>query len=324
MGDPSVAHMTVLADEVVEALRPALAGPQPARVLIDATAGLGGHTAALLAATAPSRAILFDRDPHALALARERLERSPPPCPLHFVHAGFATIAESLAQLGVQEVAAIVADLGVSSMQLDQPERGFSFRGDGPLDMRMDPTQGPSAAQLLAEIDTGRLTRILREYGEEPDAKRIAAAIVKARPTTTRALADVVTEAMSAPQRRKLAGRIHPATRTFMALRIEVNDELGQLDRFLTDAPSLLMVGGRLAVITFHSLEDRRVKQRWRALSRPPQPPAHLPLREHELPRPCFGVPTGWQRGVAASPEEIDRNPRARSARLRVLERLAR
>ncbi|MCX4247592.1 16S rRNA (cytosine(1402)-N(4))-methyltransferase RsmH [Paraliomyxa miuraensis] len=315
--------MTVLTDEVVAALRPALTGNGPSRVLIDATVGLGGHTAALLTATAPSRAILFDRDPHALALARERLERMSPPCPLTFVHAGFATMAESLARLGVEEVAAIVADLGVSSMQLDQPERGFSFRGDGPLDMRMDPTQGRSAAELLARIDAGDLTRILREYGEEPDAKRIAAAIVRARPTTTRGLAEVVAEAMSAPQRRKLAGRIHPATRTFMALRIEVNDELSQLDQFLSDAPSLLMVGGRLAVITFHSLEDRRVKHRWRALGRPPQPPAHLPLLAHELPRPRFGVPSGFERGVTPSPEELDRNPRARSARLRVLERLA-
>ena len=348
MSDPSVAHVTVLADEVVEALRPALQpaqqdtqlvtqlatqpaegpdrGSRPPRVLIDATAGLGGHTLALLRATAPTRAILFDRDPEALAQARARLDRELDqlPCPIDFVHAGFATLAESLARLGVQEVAAIVADLGVSSMQLDQPERGFSFRGEGPLDMRMDPTQGRSAAELLAEIDAERLARILREHGEEPDAKRIAAAIVRARPTTTRALAEVVADAMSGRQRRKLGVRIHPATRTFMALRIEVNDELGQLDRFLADAPSLLMVGGRLAVITFHSLEDRRVKRRWQALGRPPQPPAHLPLAQHELPRPRFGVPRGYERGVVPSDAEIEANPRARSARLRVLERLSR
>lgn len=321
-----VAHVTVLAEEVCTALRPALGEPGagvPAgpRVLVDATAGLGGHTAALLAATGPTRAILLDRDPMALSRAQARLAGAP--CPLDFVHTGFASLAEALRRLGVREVAAIVADLGVSSMQLDEPERGFSFRADGPLDMRMDPSQGATAAELLAEIDVARLTRILREHGEEPEASRIAAAVVKARPTTTRGLADVVTAAVSARQRRKLAGRIHPATRTFMALRIEVNDELGQLERFLADAPACLRVGGRLAVITFHSLEDRRVKRRWHALSRPPQPPAHLPLRERELPRPAFAVPPEYAGGVTAGPAELAGNPRARSARLRVLERCA-
>lgn len=320
MGEDRVAHVTVLAEEVCAALRPALDGSGP-RALVDATTGLGGHTAALLAVTRPTRAILLDRDADALARARVRLHDAP--CPIDFVHAGFAGLAEVLERLGIREVAAIVADLGVSSMQLDEPERGFSFRADGPLDMRMDPSRGATAAELLAEIDTGRLTRILREHGEEPEAARIAAAIVKARPTTTRGLADVVTAAISARARRKLAGRIHPATRTFMALRIEVNDELGQLERFLAAAPSLLMVGGRLAVITFHSLEDRRVKRCFRALGRPPEPPAHLPLRERELPRPGFAIPPGYGSGVTPGPAELDVNPRSRSARLRVLERCA-
>jgi 16S rRNA (cytosine1402-N4)-methyltransferase len=329
MGDDRVAHITVLAEEVCAALRPALGPPdsdEPSAgrshgVLVDATAGLGGHTAALLAVARPSRVILLDRDPHALARVRARLAHAP--CPIDFVHAGFASIAESLAHLGVLEVAAIIADLGVSSMQLDEPERGFSFRSDGPLDMRMDPTQGETAAELLAAIDVGGLARILREHGEEPEASRIAAAIVKARPTTTRDLAEVVAAATSGRQRRKLAGRIHPATRTFMALRIAVNDELGQLDRFLADAPALLRVGGRLAVITFHSLEDRRVKRRWRALCRPPQPPAHLPLRERDLPRPRFSEPSGYAGGLTPGAAERESNPRARSARLRVLERCA-
>ncbi|MCA9706335.1 MAG: 16S rRNA (cytosine(1402)-N(4))-methyltransferase RsmH [Myxococcales bacterium] len=321
MSESGVAHISVLAREVCEALRPALEGSAPPRVLVDATAGLGGHTAALLEATRPTRAILFDRDPEALDRARARLQGAP--CPVDFVHAGFDTIAASLQALGVREVAAIVADLGVSSMQLDQPARGFSLRHDGPLDMRMDPTRGITAAQLLAGIDAEALTRILREYGEEPEARRIAAAVVAARPSTTRGLAEVVTEALGGRARRVRSGRIHPATRTFMALRIEVNDELGQLDRFLVDAPSLLMVGGRLAVITFHSLEDRRVKRRWRALCRPPQPPAHLPLRQHELPRPRFSVPAGLAGGVTPGAEELEHNPRARSARLRVLERCA-
>ncbi len=331
MGEDSVAHITVLAEEVCAALRPALngstgidaeGGPRPGvGVLVDATAGLGGHTVALLAATRPSRVILVDRDPHALALARARLGQAS--CPLDFVHAGFASLAEALAELGVHEVAAIVADLGVSSMQLDEPERGFSFRGDGPLDMRMDPSQGQTAAELLAELDAGRLARVLREYGEEPEASRIAAAVIKARPTTTRGLAEVVTAATSGHQRRKLAGRIHPATRTFQALRIAVNDELGQLDRFLAAAPALLRVGGRLAVITFHSLEDRRVKRRFRALCRPPQPPAHLPLQQHELPQPRFTTPAEYAGGVTSGPAELESNPRARSARLRLLERCA-
>ena len=335
MGEDRVAHVTVLAEEVCAALRPALAGPDapeggpalPAgpqeepRVLVDATAGLGGHTAALLAATRPTRVILLDRDADALARARARLSGAP--CPIDFVHVGFAGLADVLAGLALREVSAIVADLGVSSMQLDEPERGFSFRADGPLDMRMDPSRGATAAELLAGIDEGRLARILRELGEEPEAARIAAAIVKARPTTTRGLAQVVEAATSARQRRKLAGRIHPATRTFMALRIAVNDELGQLDRFLEGAPSLLRVGGRLAVITFHSLEDRRVKRRFAALSRPAQPPAHLPLLERDLPRPRFLVPPGYAGGITPGDAEIESNPRARSARLRVLERCA-
>ncbi len=321
MTESGVAHISVLRDEVCAALRPALHEHPAPRILVDATVGLGGHTAALIEATEPTQVIVFDRDPHALAHARQRLQHTS--CPVEFVHAGFASIAESLAALGVRQVAAIVADLGVSSMQLDVAARGFSFRGHGPLDMRMDPTRGRSAAELLADIDVGRLTAILRELGEEPDARRIAAAIVSARPTTTQALAEVVTAAMSARQRRKLATRIHPATKTFMALRIEVNDELGQLDRFIEDAPGLLMVGGRIAVITFHSLEDRRVKRRWRQLVRPEQPPAHLPLRAEDLPKPSYVVPKDHAHGLVPGSDETTSNPRARSARLRVLERCA-
>lgn len=321
MGESGVAHISVLADEVCAALGPCLRGETSPRVLVDATAGLGGHTKALLETTTPTRAVLFDRDPHALAQAKQRLEGAR--CPLSFVHAGFATLLESLAELGIERVTGIVADLGVSSMQLDQAERGFSFRGDGPLDMRMDPTRGHSAAELIANTDLESLTRILREYGEQPEPRRIAAAILEARPTTTRALAQAVTEATSHRERRKLGARIHPATRAFQALRIEVNDELGQLDRFLEDAPACLEVGGRLAVITFHSLEDRRVKRRWRALSRPPQPPPHLPLTVDELPRARFAVPSEFTGGTRPSADEIASNPRARSARLRVLERCA-
>ncbi len=316
-------HVPVLAREVCEALAPCFpgVGEPPAGVLVDTTCGLGGHTLALLQRLRPARAVAFDRDPAALAEARARLAGAA--CPIDFVHAPFSALAPTLAELGLEAVAAIVADLGVSSMQLDRPERGFSWRADAPLDMRMDPSTGPSAAEILATIDEASLTRILRDLGEEPDARRIAHAIVEARPQTTTALAEVVATAMSARQRRQLGRRIHPATRTFMALRIYVNDELEELDRLLEDAPHRLMVGGRLAIITFHSLEDRRVKAAMREASRPPRVPSGLPVPEQELPRPKFSIPSGYARGITPSAEEVAANPRARSARLRVLERTA-
>ena len=318
-GSATPGHVTVLGAEVARALAPALAA-RPDGVFVDATAGLGGHTKALLELARPARAVLLDRDADALALAQQRLADAP--CPVDFVHAPFSALAAELAALGVHTVAAIVADLGVSSLQLDRIERGFSFRGDAPLDMRMDRSRGKTAAEVLAEIEVGPLTALLRELAEEPDAKRIAAAIVAARPTTTSALADTVANAMSARQRRKLGTRIHPATRTFQALRIHVNDELGELDRFLADAPPLLAVGGRLAVITFHSLEDRRVKTRFRDLTTPPPLPPHLPIPESERPRPRFSsVPEVPRTGLLPAATELDANPRARSARLRALQR---
>jgi 16S rRNA (cytosine1402-N4)-methyltransferase len=187
--------------------------------------------------------------------------------------------------------------------------------------MRMDSSRGPTAAEVLQELDAQELARILREYGEEPDARRIADALVARRPRTTAELADVVTAAMTARQRRALGKRIHPATRTFMALRIHVNRELEELDRFLDRAPRLLMVGGRLAVISFHSLEDRRVKRAMRELSRPPHVPPHLPVRDRDLPRPKFRLPKGYASGVTPDASELAENPRSRSARLRVIER---
>jgi 16S rRNA (cytosine1402-N4)-methyltransferase len=237
------------------------------------------------------------------------------------LHRRFARVSEALRELGVATVQAMLADLGVSSLQLDAGSRGFSFRTGGPLDMRMDPGEGESAADFLARVDAKGLSRILRDYGEEPDATRIAAAIVDARPRTTLELADVVAAAMSHRQRRKLGTRLHPATRTFQAIRIHVNAELDELDRFLADAPPLLGAGGRLAIITFHSLEDRRVKQRFRALCRPEAPPAAVPVRAADLPAPSFRIPSGYARGVTPSDAETDANPRARSARLRVIER---
>ncbi|TPV96640.1 MAG: 16S rRNA (cytosine(1402)-N(4))-methyltransferase RsmH [Myxococcales bacterium FL481] len=320
-------HTSVLADEVCEALVPALS-PSSEGTLVDATCGGGGHIAALAQAGACLREVLaFDRDADALAHAAKRLGDLN--CPLRMFHAPFSTLASRLDELVVggererSEVSAIIADLGVSSHQLDEMPRGFSFRGDAPLDMRMDPSRGAPLSERLAELDVKALAGVLRRYGEEPDASRIAAAIVQAGPRRTAELAAVVEAAMSAPQRRRLGRRIHPATRTFQALRIWLNDELGELERLLDSAPDLLVVGGRLGVITFHSLEDRCVKHRFRALTRRPEAALRMPVPEAELMPLRFAIPKGWANGRVATPAETAANPRARSARLRVLERRA-
>ncbi len=314
-------HISVLAREVCDALATSLpAAGQPARgVHVDATCGAGGHIEAVLERFAPAQVIAIDRDESALARAKARLAAAH--TPILFVHAPFSALGPTLAEHGV-EADGIVADLGVSSMQLDQGERGFSFRADAPLDMRMNQDDPKTAADLLEELDVPGLIRILREYGEEPDAPRIARAVLEARPKTTGALAQVVADAMSHKQRRKLGLRIHPATRTFQAIRIHLNDELGELDTLLTDGPEALTPGGRLAIITFHSLEDRRVKQRFRKLSRPADTLPGLPIPESERQAP-YSLPKPFSKGVTAAPDETDHNPRARSARLRVLERVA-
>lgn len=297
----------------------------PAPVFVDATCGGAGHTLAVLAAYReacpagpPLRALAFDRDPAALAEGRARLGAA-----AELRHASFSELPDALAAAEVAAVTALLADLGVSSHQLDTAARGFSFQADAPLDMRMDPTRGAPLAERLAEISLADLIRVLREFGEEPDAPRIAAAIVAARPTTTRALAGVVAEAMSAPQRRKLGLRIHPATRTFQALRLLVNDELGELQALLAAIPERLAARGRFAVITFHSLEDRAVKQRFAALSRAELPPPGLPILARDLPRPRFAVPEGYRQGRAPGPDEVAANPRSRSSRMRLLERVS-
>lgn len=320
-------HTPVLLREVCDALVPALcrsaAEPGGRPVFVDATCGGGGHTRAVVLAYRDAcpqgpalRAIALDRDPDALAAAREVV-----PPEVELVHASFSRLAEVLDRAEVARPSAVLADLGVSSHQFDEGARGFSFQHDAPLDMRMDPTSGAPLSQRLEELSAPELTRILREYGEEPDAPRIAAAIVAARPKTTRQLASVVAAAMSAAQRRKLGLRINPATRTFQALRIFLNDELGELEALLRDAPERLAVGGRLGVITFHSLEDRAVKQRFAALARAEQPPPGLPIAARDLPQPRFQIPAGWRQGAVPAPDEVERNPRSRSSRLRVLER---
>lgn len=316
---PAFHHVSVLADELGAALAPAI-DAHPEGALVDATCGGGGHTAALLERCRPGRIVLLDRDAAALEHARVRLAGAS--CPLDFRHTPFGDLEAVLDELGLERVAVVMADLGVSSHQFDTGERGFSFRYDAPLDMRMDPSRGRTAAQWLETLDADALADVLRRFGEEAEAWRIAQAIVRAKPTTTLALANVVEQAMSAPARRKLGKRIHPATRTFQALRMLVNAELDQLAQLLERAPERLLVGGRLGVISFHSLEDREIKQHFTALTRAPELPSHLPIVADALPQARFRVPPGVPRkGIEAGPAELERNPRARSARLRVIER---
>ncbi len=316
-------HSPVLVDAVCEALSAPLDVDRPrasSGILLDLTCGGAGHTRALLRVLQPQTVVAFDRDARALAAARERLKDAP--CEVIFVHAPFSQMHRELDAIGISRVDAILADLGVSSHQLDTGERGFSFRSNGPLDMRMDPSRGQPLSARLAELSTEQLTRILREFGEEPDARRIASAIVAQRPSDTSELASVVTEAMSARQRRHLGARIHPATKTFQALRIMVNSEFDELDTMLHDAPERLQLGGRLAIISFHSLEDRRIKRAFRSLCENPALPHGVPIPDHERPKAPFRIAKTFRKGRMATDEERASNPRSRSARLRVLERV--
>ncbi len=303
-------HASVLAREVVALLRPA-----PGKVLLDGTLGGGGHAEGLLAGGA--RVIGVDRDPRAVAAATARLARYGEA--FRAVRADFRDARNVLAALGIAGVDGALVDLGVSSPQLDDPSRGFSFRDAGPLDMRMG-GEGETVAELLARVEERELERILRDYGEEPFARPVARAIKRAVAAgalaDTAALAEVVAGAIP---RRAWPRRIHPATRTFQALRIAVNDELGALAAWLDGLPSLLNVGGRAAAIAFHSLEDRMVKERFRALTRACTCPPGLPICACGA-RASFEAVT--RRAVQATEEEVAANPRARSARLRVVERL--
>jgi len=281
--------------EVVEHLEPGRGG-----VFVDCTVGLGGHARALLEAGA-SRLIGLDRDPAAVAAARDALSGFGDR--VDVVHADYRRIAAVLDERGVAKVDGVLADLGVSSMQLDAPGRGFSFRQDDPLDMRMDTTAGPTAAEALRDVDERTLADVIYEFGEERHSRRIARAIVAARERgsieTTGQLAEIVRRAIP----RKGYTRIDPATRTFQAIRIWLNRELEGLDSFLGAAARRLADGGRMAVITFHSLEDRIVKHTLRALA-----------AEHA------GLRIRTKRPLVPSEAEIGRNPRARSAKLRAVE----
>lgn len=308
MGTP---HQPVLYHEIIHALQPKSPG-----FYVDGTVGAGGHARGILEACAPDGRLLgLDLDPQALALAGETLAPYQPR--FHLLQASYAALDSVLPQLGWPPVQGILLDLGLSSMQVDHPERGFSFLHDGPLDMRFDPRQPVSAADLVNTLPEAELADILYRYGEERNARQIARAILQARPVqTTRQLAAVI-EALS-PRR---GDRLHPATRTFQALRIAVNRELDAIQSALPQAVAALAPGGRLAIISFHSLEDRLVKEFFRRESRDCLCPPRQPVCT------CGHVATLKEitrKPVTPTEAEIKQNPRARSAKLRVAEKISR
>jgi len=305
-------HIPVLRDAVIAALIPH--PEQPPKRVIDGTLGAGGHTAALLEAGA-AEVLGLDRDPLALGIAGENLARYGERA--HIVHASYTDMREQARTLGWDTVDAILLDLGVSSMQLDRAERGFAFRHEGALDMRFDPTSADStAAELVNGLEVDELADIIYQYGEERESRRIARAIVKARPyTTTTQLAAAVEKAMP----RRHDDKIHPATKVFQALRIAVNDELNVIESVIPTALDLLGVGGRLAIISFHSLEDRIVKEAFKLAATDCICPPKVPV--------CVcghraTVSLITRKPIVADEAEIAQNPRSRSAKLRVVEKL--
>ena len=303
-----LAHTTVLLHEAVEAL-----AIKPDGIYVDGTFGRGGHSAMILARLgSKGKLIALDKDPAAVAVGMEwRDDR------FSMVHRSFAHIADVLREQGVGQVDGILLDLGVSSPQLDEEARGFSFRFDAPLDMRMDTSSGMTAAQWLATVDEGLLTEVIRDYGEERFAKQIARAIVAARAIepirTTGQLVELVGKAV----RTREAGQ-NPATRTFQAIRIYLNDELEELARVLPECLTLLKEGGRMVVISFHSLEDRIVKHYMREMAEGDKLPRNVPIRASEVPQGKLKL---IGRAVRAGTAEQQANPRARSAVMRVAER---
>jgi len=301
-------HESVLLKEIVEFLRP----NRSDGTLVDATVGLGGHAEALLTRYPATRLIAIDRDPRALEVARDRLRKFEER--VTFVQGRHERLIDILKQSKIDAASGVLADLGVSSMQLDDASRGFSFRFEAPLDMRMGPDSA-SAADLVNTLEESELRKILRDYGEEPMAKRIARAIVEARPlATTTQLADVIRSV-----KRSKPNDIDPSTLTFQALRIAANEELVGLDQFVTDAVEVLESGARIAVIAFHSLEDRIIKRALRRLEGECICPPNLPVCG------CGAkdvVKILTKRPVTASEDEVKRNPRSRSAKLRVAEKL--
>ncbi|QQC63403.1 16S rRNA (cytosine(1402)-N(4))-methyltransferase RsmH [Paraburkholderia ginsengisoli] len=306
-------HRTVLLDEAVDALVTRADG-----VYVDGTFGRGGHSRLVLERLSESgRLIAFDKDPLAIATAQQIADPR-----FGIVHESFASLRAAIAERGVGRVSGVLLDLGISSPQIDDPERGFSFRADGPLDMRMDPTRGESAADWLARATVQELTEVIRDYGEERFAFQIAKALVARRAESDRLgplvstgeLAQIVANVVKTREKGK-----DPATRTFQAIRIHINQELAELQVVLEAALSLLEQGGRLVVISFHSLEDRIVKRFMQAHASAPAVDRRLPIRAVDLPSPPLKI-IGR---VFASDAEVAANPRARSAVMRVAERIA-
>lgn len=304
-------HDPVLLQETLEFLEP----NRPDGVLVDATVGLGGHAEALLERHPDVRLVAIDRDPEALERSRSRLSRFANR--VTFVRGRHESLIDILKQLDIASVSGLLADLGVSSMQLDDAARGFSFRFDGPLDMRMG-EESRSAADLVNTLDEYELTRIIRNYGEEPMARRIAGAIVAARAEEPIATTTRLTEVIRSVKKSR-PHEIDPSTLTFQALRIATNEELIGLDRFADDAVSVLESGARVGIISFHSLEDRIIKRAFRRLEGECTCPPNMPVCGCGA-KALVHILTG--RPVTASEEELQRNPRSRSAKLRVAERI--
>ncbi len=309
--DRQAMHQTVLLREAVEGLV-----TRPDGFYVDGTFGRGGHSTAILHALAPEGRLLgVDKDPAAMTVAEQLAAAE---SRFRFYHGSFARLPAELARAGIQAVDGLLLDLGVSSPQLDEAERGFSFQHDGPLDMRMDTTSGETAAEWLARADETEIAGVLYHYGEERYSRRIARAIVKARQetsiSTTARLATIVTEANPRWEKHK-----HPATRAFQGIRIHINRELDDLRDLLDAAVDLLAVGGRLVVISFHSLEDRMVKRFMRDMSRGDALPPGVPVPDHALNRRMKLI----GKAVRASGSEVADNVRARSAIMRVAEKVA-
>ncbi|NOT20086.1 MAG: 16S rRNA (cytosine(1402)-N(4))-methyltransferase RsmH [Sideroxydans sp.] len=305
----SLVHATVLLNEAVDALQ-----VKPDGIYVDGTFGRGGHSRLILSKLGASgRLVAFDKDPMAIAAGQTIQDAR-----FHMVHSGFEHLSEKLRELGVGKVDGVLLDLGVSSPQLDDAQRGFSFRFDAPLDMRMDTSRGRTAAEWLAVADEGELTEVIRDYGEERFARQVARAIVAARQEhsidTTKQLSDIVGKTVHTREPGK-----NPATRTFQAIRIYINRELEELESVLPQCVDELKAGGRMSVISFHSLEDRMVKQFMRDAAEGDKIPKWVPIRAAEVPQ---GKVKLMGKPIYASEQELAINPRARSAVLRVAERL--
>src|SRR5215213_5316193 len=314
LGGKGAPHRPVLLEETLKFLAPERGG-----LFVDCTVGLGGHSEAILKSSPDTRVIGMDLDPAALAYSRQRL--APFGDRFRVFQANFRSIGSILQEAGERDPNGVLADLGVSSMQFDSPERGFSFRFDAPLDMRMDPGTGPTAADLLQQLPESEIARIIFEYGEERHSRRIARRIVERREqgqpvTTTTELADLVRHAAGGHKRHQ----IHPATRTFQALRIAVNQQLEGLGEFVESAADLLISNGRFVGISFHSLVDRILKRELRKLSGHCECPPRLPVCSCGA-REVVEVLT--RRPLTPGEGEVGENPRARSAKLRACQKLA-